>query len=185
MRLFVAVPLPTDLAVEASSALPDIPALRRVRPEHLHITLAFLGAVPEERLDDVIAATRAAAATQPPFTLTLEGVGRFPASGEPRVIWMGIVQGARESSNLAAALRRALTERALAFDDKPFRAHVTLARVTQDAARASARAIAATTDRLRTPKLSFDVEALIPFESVLSAKGPRYTPRAAVPLGRG
>lgn len=185
MRLFVAIPLPADLAVEASAALPDIPALRRVRPEHLHITLAFLGAVADERLDDVIAATRTAAATQPPFTITLEGVGRFPESGEPRVIWMGIIQGARESTNLAAALRRALTERGLPFDDKPFRPHVTLARVTQDADRATARAIAATTDRLRAPKLRFEAEALIPFESVLSRKGPRYTPAAAVALGRG
>ncbi|MDQ2952442.1 MAG: RNA 2',3'-cyclic phosphodiesterase [Chloroflexota bacterium] len=184
MRLFVAIPLPTDVAVEASTALPEIPALRRVRPEHLHITLAFLGAVADERLDDVIAATRTAAAAHQPFTVTLEGVGRFPESGEPRVVWMGIVQGARESSNLAAALRRALTERALPFDDKPFRAHITLARVAQDADRASARAIAATTDRLRAPKLHFEVDALIPFESVLSPKGPRYTPRAAVPLGR-
>lgn len=183
MRLFVAIPLPTDVAVEASSALPDLPGLRRVRPEHLHITLAFLGAVAEERLDDVIAATRTAAAGQPPFTVTLEGVGRFPESGEPRIVWMGIVQGARESSNLAATLRRALTDRGLPFDGKPFRPHVTLARVTQDADRATARAIAATTERLRAPKLRFDVDALIPFESVLSPKGPRYTPRAAVKLG--
>jgi 2'-5' RNA ligase len=183
--LFVAIPLPADLAVEASTALPDIPELRRVRPEHLHITLAFLGAVSQERLAEVIAATRAAAATQPPFTVTLEGVGRFPESGAPRVIWMGIVQGARETTNLAAALRRALSEGGLPFDDKPFRAHVTLARIPQDADRATARAIAATTDRLRAPKLRFEVDALIPFESVLSPKGARYIPAAAVPLGRG
>ena len=184
MRLFIAIPLPTDVAVEASSALPDLPGLRRVRPEHLHITLAFLGVVADERLDDVIAASVAAAATQAPFTVTLEGVGRFPESGVPRIVWMGIVQGATESTSLAAALRRALTERGLPFDDKPFRAHVTLARVMRDADRTTARAIAATTERLRMPKLRFDVEALIPFESVLSPKGPRYTPRGAVPLGR-
>lgn len=185
MRLFVALPLPTDVAVEAASVLPDLPGLRRVRPEHLHITLAFLGAVPDERLDDVIAASREAAARQSPFTVTLEGVGRFPESGVPRVVWMGIVQGATESSNLAAALRRALSERGIPFDAKPFRAHVTLARLTQDADRATARAIAATTERLRMPKLRFGVDALIPFESVLSPKGPRYTPRAAVLLGAG
>jgi 2'-5' RNA ligase len=184
VRLFVAIPLPADLAVEASAALPDIPALRRVRPEHLHITLAFLGAVADDRLADVISATRAAAATQPPFTVTLEGVGRFPENGAPRVIWMGIVLGARETTNLAAVLRHALTERDLPFDDKPFRAHVTLGRVAQDADRATARAIAASTDRLRAPKLRFEAEALIPFESVLSPKGARYRPAAAVPLGR-
>jgi 2'-5' RNA ligase len=165
-------------------ALPDIPGLRRVRPEQLHVTLAFLGAVPEERLADVIAAASEAAATQRPFTITLDAFGRFPASGTPRIVWLGMGEGATESSNLAVAVRLALAAREIPFDDKPFRPHVTLARVKQDADRPTARAIAAAAQRLRVPPLRFAAEALIAFESVLSPKGPRYTPRAAVPLGR-
>lgn len=185
MRLFIALPIPPDVSVLATSAFPDLPGLRRVRAEHLHVTLAFLGAVPDERVDDVVAATGEAAAAQPAFTISLDAVGRFPETGAPRILWLGMGQGATESTNLAAAIRRALVARELPFDDKPFRPHVTVARVSQDADRPTARAIAAAAERLRIPQLRFSVDAVVAFESVLSRKGPRYTGRVAAPLGAG
>ena len=154
-----------------------------MRPDLLHLTLAFLGSIPDERLPDVIAACAAAASAQAPFDIALDRAGRFPLAGAPRVVWLGVGEGATESADLAAAVRRALTARGLPFDEKPFRAHVTLARVGPDVDRTAARAIAAATERLRLPSLRFAAEAILPIESVLSPKGPRYTPRAAVPLG--
>jgi 2'-5' RNA ligase len=182
VRLFIAIALPPEVAAAAAAVLPDIPGLRRVRPEQLHLTLAFLGDTPDERLADVLAATAEAGRGKSSFAITLDAAGRFPASGVPRIVWLGMGEGATESSNLAAAVRRALAARELPFDDKPFRAHVTLARVKPEVDRASARAIAAAVDRLRVPALRFGVQALIPFESALSPKGPRYTPRGAIAL---
>jgi RNA 2',3'-cyclic 3'-phosphodiesterase len=184
VRLFIALPLPAEIASAAAALLPDLPGLRRVRPELLHITLAFLGHTADERVADVVAACTDAAADQAPFAVTLDRAGRFPESGAPRVVWLGMGEGAAESAGLAIAIRRALTARDLSFDAKPFRPHVTLARVTDDADRTTARAIAAAVERLPVPALRFRVEAVIPFESVLSPKGPRYTPRAVVRLGR-
>ncbi|HUQ42776.1 MAG TPA: RNA 2',3'-cyclic phosphodiesterase [Candidatus Limnocylindrales bacterium] len=183
MRLFIALPIPPDVAVTATSSFPDLPGLRRVRPEHLHVTLAFLGAVADDRVNDVLDATRMAAAAYPAFTIRLDAVGRFPETGAPRILWLGMGKGATESTNIAAAVRRALTGSQLSFDDKPFRPHVTVARVTQDADRPTVRAIAATAERLRVPTLEFPVDAVIAYESVLSPKGPRYTARIAAPLG--
>ena len=184
MRLFIALTLPPQIASAAAALLPDLPGLRRVRPELLHVTLAFLGAVPDLRLADVVVACAEAAAAQSPFGVTIDRAGRFPESGVPRVVWLGMGDGASDSASLAVGVRRALMVRGLPFDDRPFRPHVTLARVQPDADRPTARAIAAATERLRPPSLHFTAEAVIAFESVLSSKGPRYTSRAALPLGR-
>ena len=146
------------------------------------MTLAFVGQVSDERLVDVLAASAEAASTQDPFAVTLDRAGRFPEGGAPRVVWIGMGEGAMESANVATAVRNALTAREVPFDDKPFRPHVTLARVKPDVDRTSARAIAAAAASLRVPPLRFMAEAIVPFESVLSPKGPRYTPRAVVPL---
>jgi 2'-5' RNA ligase len=52
VRLFLAIPLLPDLAARAFRILPtSLPALRRVKAENLHITLAFLGQTPDERLE--------------------------------------------------------------------------------------------------------------------------------------
>ena len=184
MRLFIALPLPGEIASAAAALLPELPGLRRVRPDLLHVTLAFLGSVPDELLPDVLAACGEAASGHAPVDIALDRAGRFPQAGAPRVIWLGMGEGATESVDLAAAVRAALTARGLPFDGRPFRPHVTLARVRPDVDRTAARAIAAATERLRPPSLRFAVEAILPIESLLSPKGPRYTPRAAVPLGQ-
>lgn len=183
MRLFVALPLPPDLAAAAAALTPDVPALRPVRPELLHITLAFIGRVPDEQLDAVIAATREAALSQGPFTIALTSAGRFPEGGMPRIVWLGIDEGGSECAGLATAVRRALAARDIPFDDKPFRPHVTLARVRDDTDRATGREIAARITKLTISPLGWTAREIVPLESVLSPKGPRYTPRAIVPLG--
>ena len=183
MRVFIALPLPPEIASAAAALLPALPGLRPVRPELLHVTLAFLGRVADERLDDILSACRQAAAPQAPFNVALDRAGRFPEGGSPRVVWLGMGEGAAECSLLATAVREALTTREVAFDAKPFRPHVTLARVKEHIDRPAARVIAAAAERLQPAQLRFLAEAIAPFESVLSPKGPRYTPLARAPLG--
>lgn len=185
MRLFIALPLPPEIAAAAAALCPPLPGLRPVRPELLHVTLAFVGRVPEAQLPEVIAATRDAAHGQPAFEVSLARAGRFPEGGRPHVVWLGMDRGADASGALAGALRAALARRGVPFDAKPFRAHVTLARVADDIDRVASRAIVEATEAMRFAPLRYRADVVIPFESVLSPKGPRYTPRAAVPLGVG
>ena len=185
MRLFVAIPLPPVVASAAFAVLPEIPALRRVRPDLMHVTLAFLGAIPDERLAEVVGAATTAAAGLRAFRVSLDAVGRFPSGGAPTVAWLGVGEGATEMTALADALRRSLAAGSLPFDAKPFRPHVTLARVRERAGRDEVRAIAAAIERARIPALRFTADAVSVVESVVSSKGPRYTDRAAVPLVGG
>lgn len=184
MRLFVAVHLPTELTDRAAALLPAaLPALKRVRPELMHLTLAFLGWTPDERLGAVNEAARAAAAGHRAFDLTLSGAGRFPASGRPRVVWLGIGDGAGQLAGLADSVTAQLRERQLTFDDRPFAPHLTLARVRDEASGPEARTVAAAIETIVVPELRAHIDRISVVESVLSPKGPRYTDRLAVPLG--
>ena len=101
MRLFVAVDL--DDAARASIAAQQDrlrrtaggSAIRWVRPEHLHMTLVFLGEVAEQRANAVIEAYAAPAIMQP-FDLAFSGIGAFPPRGAPRALWIGVSRGESE-----------------------------------------------------------------------------------------
>ncbi|HVR88632.1 MAG TPA: RNA 2',3'-cyclic phosphodiesterase [Candidatus Limnocylindria bacterium] len=184
MRLFIAVPLPLDLCLRAAALLPAAqPGLTLVRPDLMHVTLAFLGWITDERLPDAVAASVATATGQRPFELSFDRPGRFPPSGRPRVAWLGAGSGASELAVLAAAVTGALRERGLRFDDRPFAPHLTLARVRERVAPDDARAIASAIDSLAVPLLRCRVDRIAVVESVLSSKGPRYAERASAGLG--
>lgn len=183
MRLFIALPVPDAVAQRAARILPDgLPGLRHAGPGLLHVTLAFLGATPAERLADVAAATGAAAAGHAGFEIELASLGRFPPGGRPRVVWLGLAEGAEHVIALAALVRAELARRGLRFDPKPASPHVTLARLQGGASAAEARAIAAAVAGLTVPPLRFRADAVHVVESVLSRGGPRYSSRATVPL---
>jgi 2'-5' RNA ligase len=183
VRLFLAIPLPPDLSERASRILPEaLPALRRVKPENLHITLAFLGHTPEERLGDVVAATREAATVVSPFSMSFDRVGRFPERGRPRVVWLGVAEGEASVVELGAGVAAGLRSRDIRFDDRPLAPHLTLARVNEDASAAEAKTVAAALGDLVIESLRFDVREIAVVQSVLSPKGPRYTPLSTVPL---
>jgi 2'-5' RNA ligase len=156
-----------------------------VKPELMHVTLAFLGQTSDERLPDVTAATQAAVSQVIAFDIELDRPGRFPDTGRPRVVWLGIGAGAPTVLALGERLRAELRRREIAFDKKPLRAHITLGRVREDVTLVDARAIAAGVEAMRIPHLRFRADALVVFESVLSPRGPRYTPRASAPLRVG
>ena len=151
----------------------------------MHVTLAFLGRTPDERLADVGDAADTAAAGVTAFDIELDRAGRFPPTGRPRVVWLGMGAGAPAVLTLGDRVRAELARREIAFDDKPLRAHITLGRVREDAALADARAIAAATEAMRVPHLRYRVDAVVVFESKLSPRGPTYTARATIPLRVG
>jgi 2'-5' RNA ligase len=184
VRLFIAVPLPHELKDRAAALLPAaLPALKRVQPELMHVTLAFLGWTPDEQLETVADAAREAAVRHRAFDLAFVAAARFPASGRPRVVWLGIGEGTGPLGDLAASVTAELRGRALKFDDRPFAPHLTLARLRPEASGHEAHTIAAAVEAVAVPELRARVDRIAVVESVLSPKGPRYSARAEVPLG--
>lgn len=183
MRLFIAIPLPPDLAARAVEILPtSLPSLRRVKVENLHVTLAFLGQTPDDRLSEVTDAAAEAARGVSRFTLVFGRPGRFPERGRPRVVWLRIAEGAQGVLDLGEGVYASLRTHGLRFDDRPLAPHLTLARVAEDASAAEAKTVGAALEDLPDAKLAFDVSDIAVVQSVLSPKGPRYTALATVPL---
>lgn len=186
-RLFVAVPLDEAArsAVEAivetvrGRATPDR-RVRWVRLDGLHVTLRFLGPTAESRFADLVEGVAEAAAGVSPFQLELVGAGGFPAAGRPRTIWLGIDRGQLELGALAAGLSTALAPRGWPPDERPFRAHLTLARA--DGARSGPSVVAALSDAFAERTIGSAVKRLGVYESITGHGPARYVSRAEVAL---
>ena len=131
MRLFVAVYPPADAVTELSGYVAGLHTVRAgarpTRPDTRHVTLAFLGEVPEPRLADVTAAVDLAAGTGHPLDLRIAGGGSF-GHGRHTVLWAGLTGAVPELVELARAVRRALARARLPYDRKPPNPHLTIAR---------------------------------------------------------
>ena len=180
MRLFVAIELNDEaraamdrerqrLVSAMGAAARDV---RWVRPEHLHVTLVFLGEVAASQSSAVIEAlTRNF--EQPPYDMTIGGLGIFPTRGAPRALWAGVPAGFDETVALQSQVTSRLpttTHRRSARDTRAFTPHLTLARWRRG--HSSRRWM------LKQPTHSLavvPVEGVTLFESRLSRGGPTYT----------
>jgi 2'-5' RNA ligase len=131
-RLFVAVDPPerarSDLE-RALGPLRDEPgAPRWTAPDRWHLTLLFLGAVPDDLVPALTAAVGGAVAAAPAMTLRLAGAGRFGPVRRPQVFWTGLDGDVAPLVTLAERLAGAARGLELPVEDRPFRPHLTLGR---------------------------------------------------------
>jgi 2'-5' RNA ligase len=133
--MFAAVVPPPEV-VEHLDAFLDIRraagAFRWVTAEHLHVTVAFLAAVPDRKLDDLVERLARAAARRGAFPAAVAGGGAFPDASRARVLWAGLDlddHGRTELTRLATGARAAANRAGVPVDGQRFRAHVTLARL--------------------------------------------------------
>jgi 2'-5' RNA ligase len=188
VRLFVAV----EIDPRVAHALTDFGAtLRRkaralapaarigwVSPEQLHVTSRFIGEVNDEKAASIAGALLQELAVQP-FDLVMQGAGAFPERGAPRVLWAGIAAGREGLVAVEAEISTRLVECGVEREDRPYRPHVTLARVREPAGLRSAALFETLADRrFGTSR----VEAITLFQSRTSPKGAVYTPLCRTPL---
>ncbi|WP_345676080.1 RNA 2',3'-cyclic phosphodiesterase [Yinghuangia aomiensis] len=128
LRLFVAVDPPSEAKAELRRALRPVvaqrPRLRWTDDGAWHVTLVFLGDVPAATVPALREALGAAAARHAEFHLMLAGTDRF---GD-RILWAGVDGDVHRLRLLADDVRDAVAGCGLPVEERPFRAHVTLAR---------------------------------------------------------
>ncbi|WP_225072775.1 RNA 2',3'-cyclic phosphodiesterase [Desulfuromonas sp. CSMB_57] len=181
IRAFIAMPLPQpflDWVANLTAALGRVrPAIRWARPESLHLTLAFLGEIPEEELEKLGKAMLSIGDSFAPLTVRAGGLGAFPGPNRPRVVWLGL-QGGQSLAALQAALTRELRQRDLAWDDKPFKPHLTLARLRQS----EPQLMTALQSLPAGYPGSLLLDRLVLYESRLTPQGAVHLPRRTVML---
>jgi 2'-5' RNA ligase len=133
IRAFIAIIPPTTLQQTMAEICQAFQRLslpwRWVPPDHIHLTLKFLGNVPDESVTSLLQAIEQAAQGQSAFPLRARALGCFPHPARPRVLWVGLDDPHQTLGHLNERLIAALTPLGFPSEDRPFHPHLTLARV--------------------------------------------------------
>jgi RNA 2',3'-cyclic 3'-phosphodiesterase len=185
MRLFIALELDeaTRDAIgqeqrRLGRALGHDASIRWVAPHQLHLTLVFLGNVDESRAGRLCAALSTDCQT-PRFPVLFAGLGLFPASGLPRVVWLGSREGTERLQQLEREIAGRVREAGIDLESRPFHPHLTLGRWRHS--RAADRTRILSCDR-SVPIAGVWVEQVTLFQSHLSPAGSSYTALARATL---
>lgn len=190
LRLFAAVEIPEGWRAALTQA---ITALRQaggneykwVRPELMHVTLAFMGYQDAARLDTVYASLEASASRSPAFTMHLGRLGTFGPPHAISVVWAGIIPDNSRLESLHAAVSEELVRGNIGFDRKPLVPHVTLARGRRPVDREASIRLATEIGRGSLPDLAAPITDIVLFRSRLGPTGPSYDPLRRFPLRDG
>jgi len=176
IRSFVAVdleePVVRERILNAQKGLGQTGAqLKLVDPEIMHLTLRFLGEIPQATVDRVKEALDGVRFS--PFEAEFRGLGAFPNLNRMNVIWVGITRGSEELNEIFRQLEPNLRQIGLPPDSKGFSAHLTIARVRSGLNRG---ALAEYVSSLRDEDFGkMPVTTVRLKKSVLTPKGPIYT----------
>jgi 2'-5' RNA ligase len=188
MRLFVAIELAPDVRAsvaalqerlrEQTAAATEV---RWVEPANFHLTVKFLGDLPDALLPDVETACREIAQASDAFRIAVRGAGAFPKRGPLKTLWAGLSEGADEWKALVRRAEAPFAPFGVAREGG-LAPHVTLGRVKNstrehDDALRAALAREANTDCGAQPA---DHLALI--RSTLDPRGAIYTTLRTFPL---
>lgn len=136
-RMFAAV-VPPDRVVEHLDEFleprREAGAFRWTLAEQLHVTLAFLPAVPDGKLDDLMERLGRAAARRTAFGTRVAGGGAFPNAARSKILYAGLEldhAAGTELDRAATGARAAATRAGVGVDGQRFRPHVTVARINR------------------------------------------------------
>jgi len=156
--------------------------VRWIPPPNIHVTMRFLGNVTEPMAYAVKDMLEPTITKADAFDLETVGIGAFPDTSHPRVIWAGFGQGAPVLTDLHSAIYNRLLKAGFNLDDKPFKAHVTLGRVKGGPPGAFATCLS---DDIPRDFGVSDICNLHCYQSDLTPKGAEYTSVWALPFQKG
>ena len=188
MRCFTAVELPEPVRAhlaDIADRLRIIPSLKDaaswVKPENLHITLKFLGDIPDGRVQDLANAFRRL--PFPPLTLTLDHFLVLPGQGPARVLAAHVAGDVKPLIHLFNQIESASQPLGVRREGRPFKPHVTLARFRRPTNRMTAATLIRIVNPALLPAPTFTATEFTLFQSTLTPAGPIYTAVAQIRTG--
>ncbi len=177
IRSFIAIELSPALRQhiekiqnELKRATADV---RWVRSEGIHLTLKFLGAIDEERVDAIGDTVEGCLADKTIFTLTVGSLGAFPNREHPKVIWLGIEDERGVLQKVQQTIDRRLTTLGFTAEKRTFSPHLTLGRIKSPKGKRTVSQRLATMGECACG--TFDVKEIFLFKSDLTPSGAVYT----------
>jgi 2'-5' RNA ligase len=175
-RLFVALDLPEDRRALLEALQTDALSARWTPPEQYHLTLRFVGDVPDQQAEAVAQAL--APVPVAPFSLQSPGLGVFPSRRKPRVLFADI-QRVEALMTLQHRIDEALLSAGVDRADKPFHPHITVARLKRARPQTVRDYLRERQDFRLAP---FPVTEFVLYQSDLTSEGAIHTPRARFAL---
>jgi RNA 2',3'-cyclic 3'-phosphodiesterase len=193
VRSFIAIELPEEIRRELHAIEMKIQAqagdsarktVRWVAANNMHLTLKFLGEVSAANLQILTQAIKEATGRYPAFEFTVNGLGAFPNTRRPRVVWVGV-----EAPPDLLAIQKAIEAetRRLGYpsEERPFSPHLTLGRTAQNARPEEIARLAHALSEMKIGLVGrVQAEEVILFRSDLRPTGAVYTPLNHFPLQR-
>ncbi len=176
MRLFIALNLPERVRLalwHAVAPLRDASfPVKWVRPEGIHLTLKFLGEVPDRRFGELQGALGRAARGARELPLDVGGFGVFPDLQRPRVVWVGVApEPALEL--LQHQVEQEFAPLGFPTEGQPFRPHLTLGRAARGARSSDFPGLEAALERLHFQEMVL-VGSIELMQSTLQSGGAVY-----------
>ena len=184
MRCFVAIELPKEVRDGLAGLQERLHSLGRAvrwtRVEQIHLTLKFLGEVPDEKVPAVCDAATAVAARYGPLDLEVAGTGCFPPSGPARIVWAGIANPPPALIDCQQACEQAYAELGFKPEKRKYHPHLTVGRVRDTRDTRDIRA--AVEGEAAFSAGGFVAQELVLFQSILRPTGATYIVIARAPL---
>ena len=185
IRSFLAIEIPRTILKKIEEVQEDLKSsradVRWVSPEKIHLTLKFFGDIDESRIEPIVKSIEGPIRATSPFFLKVRGVGAFPHLKNPRVIWMGLVDGKEVLASFQKQLERELEKIGFEPEERAFHPHLTLGRMKSSKGREE---LVGRMERHKEEEFGdFQVERVVLFKSELRPSGPIYTPLRELRLG--
>ena len=186
IRAFIAIELPEETKkrlteLETRLQAKKYPA-KWVLPGNMHLTLKFLGDIGPDSIPNIREVMEEAALYTAPFKLGVSGAGVFPNMRRIQIIWAGINGDLTNLAELQKKLDAGLEKLGFAPESRPFTAHLTLARMRDEASPAERETAGKIIDATQFDASEFQVDAINLIKSELKREGPVYTRVLSVPL---
>jgi RNA 2',3'-cyclic 3'-phosphodiesterase len=188
IRTFIAAELPLPLQDEIQKATSGLrktlgdELIRWVPPHNVHLTLKFLGDVSPASLDQIKQILVTEAAQVESFAVQVEGLGAYPNSRRPRVLWVGLNAPAALTA-LQHSIDAAAARLGFESEDREFSPHLTIGRVRQNLSATEQQKIRTTLEETQIANLgTARVDSVYLFKSDLQASGSIYTKLFSAPL---
>jgi 2'-5' RNA ligase len=176
-RLFVAVDVPDAIKDQLVALCSGVPGAKWVQRAQLHLTLRFIGEVDSTKFQQT--KTALGDVRSESFWMALRGVGQFPPKRAARVLWVG-VDAPPTLHQLQAQVEATLNRLDFAPEERPFSAHLTLARLKTVPPPSAVESFLSRHTTFQSE--SFPITAFILYSSILSPQGPTYQREAVYPL---
>ena len=133
MRAFIAIELDQNIKEKISAIQKKLKQteadVKWVKPENIHLTLKFLGDIDEKKAEKIKNILKNLAGDRQTFDMAISELGAFPKLRFPRVIWIGIKEGADDALKITSILDDKLVSIGFAKEKRGFSAHITIGRV--------------------------------------------------------